>query len=115
MPDLEREKALQPTAPLQIAVNQCRACQSRELKSFWFQVRGPMNGDEGMTEPAFYSVFDGVLTMRDETKSRPVRMQVSARRRSQENCGAAGERGLAEGGRQSDFNRPLEYQPYRVA
>src|SRR6266704_2997963 len=62
---MQAKQAAEPVAaPPAIA----RPRQPRpEIKTVWFQTRAPRGGDAGAVELGYYSVADGVLTMRDES------------------------------------------------
>jgi hypothetical protein len=115
---LEEDKAPQPIAravPAQNRTSQPRRLQP-EIHEVRFQIRGPLNGDAGRVEAGFYSVSDGVLTMRD-AKGSPIGTEhrlgpddnpkVIAARLGKEAWGKA--RG------ESDFNRPLNYPRWGIA
>jgi hypothetical protein len=86
-----------------------------EIKSVWVQTRAPRNGDTGEAEIAFYSVADGVLTMRDEKgqpngKDYPLGPGDDARKIAGR---LAREAWLKDRG--GEFNRPLHYPQPSVA
>jgi len=81
-----------------------------EIREVWFQIRPCHNGDLGAVEAAFYSVSNGVLTMRDE-KGAPTGKQCRLGPKDDPARVAAtmGRQAWAAKVPTSDFNRPLDY------
>ncbi|WP_409188784.1 hypothetical protein [Bradyrhizobium sp. RDM4] len=90
-----------------------------EIRCVWIQTRAPdyERGEEGNVEPGYYTVSDGVLTMRDaagkSTGAKHVlgpddNERVIASRLTREAWQKAGGGG-------SDFNRRLDYGPIGIA
>lgn len=79
-----------------------------EIKSLWFQTSSPRDGDLGRVEAAYYSVADGVLTMRGENgkpTGKTYRLEPGDDERA--TAGRLAKQAWASG--KSDFNRPLHY------
>jgi hypothetical protein len=111
--DALRDRGLQATRGLQPEPPIVRKpAVEPEIKSLWVQTVAPREGDPGAVEPGFYSVTGGVVTMHDE-QGRPTGnthrlrpgddprqiahvMTREARLKSRD---------------ESNFNRPLNYQP----
>lgn len=106
-------EAMQPAEETALAI----AEPAPEIKQVWFQTRAPQSGDLGEIYPTFYSVTDdGLLTMHDEAGKQigdkyTLRVGEEPRQAAQR----MGKMAWIKARGESDFNRPLGYQPLGIA
>ena len=84
-----------------------------EIKEVCFQTRAPRGeGDLGEIAAAFYSVADGVLTMHDEDgKATGATYRLRSDEDPRKVAGRLGKDAWSKARGESDFNRPLGYDP----
>jgi hypothetical protein len=87
-----------------------------EIKSMWIQTRAPGTEDFGEVAACFYSVSDGVLTMRDENgKPTGKEHRLGPGDDAKQIAGRLALQAIQSARGQTDFNRPLDYTQWGVA
>jgi hypothetical protein len=87
-----------------------------EIKQVWVQTAPARNGSPGAAAAAFYSVSDGILTMHDD-HGKPTGQTQAIGKNDDPKRDAARLKlsALAAVRGNSNFNRPLNYQPSGIA
>lgn len=85
-----------------------------KLERVWIQTAAPRDsGDPGAAEIGYYTVQDGILTMRDENgKATGLSQELRPGDDPKRVAGRLARAAWAQEASKSDFNRPLHYQPF---
>ena len=107
--------APKPTAPA-IAKPAKPRQPKPEIKCVWFQTRAPQDSEDvGAVEAGHYWVADGVLSMCDETgKPTGKEYQLGPDDDARQIAGRLAREAWVKARGESDFNRPLSYQPFGI-
>jgi hypothetical protein len=112
------KEASSPAPAVPVVVSEVAIPTSKpEIKLVWFQTGYPFGpGDTGSAEAAYYSVADGLLTMRDEA-GKPTGTTYRLGKEDPRNVARRLGRDAwnKAHGAMSDFNRPNHYQPLGIA
>ena len=110
---LDRANEAKAPEPMPVAAVKPRE-PTPEVKSTWFQVRPPFNGDLGHIETAFYYVSSGVLTLCDES-GKPLGRKCRLGRDDNEKVIASRLAKQAWKSRETDFSGPLQFERLGIA